>query len=94
MTLKTKTKLCSKLHKLAAAATTAVATATSSAPASAAVVSMFACVQVNCIFFSSLLKTGQPVLCDYEYTWRDIMTGKMGGCYLRQQLFLVSILFR
>ena len=22
------------------------------------------------------------------------MTGKMGGCYLRQQLFLVSILFR
>ena len=21
-------------------------------------------------------------MCDYEYTWRDIMTGKMGGWYL------------
>ena len=31
------------------------------------------------------------VLCDLEYTWRDIMTGKMGGCYLRLQLFLLSI---
>ena len=26
-------------------------------------------------------------VCDYEYTWRDIMMGKMGGWYLRLIIF-------